>query len=318
MNATENSGRSSPGAEPAAAAPAPAAAARRIAVVTTMHAEGYRRYGREMLVSGLCHLPVDVPIHVYAEGFRVDLEAAHRLVLHDLEAAAPGLMAFKRRHRDDPRLHGRARRRRWHPHWVHASGARRRLRLLQRMRGYRWDAVRFAHKSFAVFDAARRVDADVLVWIDADTRFFAEVPREALEALVPRDCFVGHLRREHLHSECGVVAYNLRHPATRALLADLEAFYTRDLLLREREFHDSWLFDVARRRQERHGHRAHDIALGVGAHARHVLVNSPLGAFMDHMKGDRKDAGRSRPADLVVARAEAYWQPEEEDVKRAA
>jgi len=34
------------------------------------------------------------------------------------------------------------------------------------------ETVGFSHKCFAIFDAARRTDADVLLWLDADLRCF--------------------------------------------------------------------------------------------------------------------------------------------------
>ena len=40
----------------------------------------------------------------------------------------------------------------------------------------------------------------------------------------------------------------------------------------------------------------------------HPLINGPLGKFMDHMKGGRKDSGKSLPKDLMVNRSEDYWR----------
>ena len=113
--------------------------------------------------------------------------------------------------------------------------------------------------------------------------------------------------RRDIHTECGFVAYNLRHPATAAFLATFERFYTDDLFLQEEEFHDSHLFDIARERTERYGHRSYDIAEGIGRRAPHVLINSRLGRFMDHMKGKRKRAETSRASDLVIERQGGYW-----------
>jgi hypothetical protein len=39
----------------------------------------------------------------------------------------------------------------------------------------------------------------------------------------------------------------------------------------------------------------------------HPLINSVLGKWMDHMKGVRKEEGRSRTKDLMVNRTEGYW-----------
>jgi len=52
----------------------------------------------------------------------------------------------------------------------------------------------------------------------------------------------------------------------------------------------------------------YDIAEGIGARADHVLINSRLGRFMDHMKGERKASGSSHAADLLVTRSEDYWK----------
>jgi hypothetical protein len=38
------------------------------------------------------------------------------------------------------------------------------------------------------------------------------------------------------------------------------------------------------------------------------LINSEWGAWLDHLKGDRKDLGRSKREDLKVLRNESYWR----------
>jgi hypothetical protein len=275
---------------------------RRFTVVTTCHAAGYESYGRTMIETFLAHWPHHVPLMLYHEGFAPP-SAPGRIEAYDLNAASPELVAFKARHHDNPRAIGQ-----WRPH--------RRLRIgplslplpwRVKKASYRWDAVRFSHKSYAIFDAARRTDADALIWIDADTRFFADVDVAELAAMMPPDSAVSCLRRPN-HTECGFVVYNLRHPETRRLLAEFEAMYSQDLLFAEYEYHDSYLFDVVRERAEARGAHTHDIAEGAGWQASHVLINSRLGRFMDHMKGNRKVDGKSRADDLLVARDEAYWQ----------
>ena len=39
----------------------------------------------------------------------------------------------------------------------------------------------------------------------------------------------------------------------------------------------------------------------------HPLINSRLGKWMDHMKGDRKLAGSSKRKDVMPHRTEDYW-----------
>lgn len=283
-------------------APSLTAPTRRFAVVTTCHAAGFRDYGHVMVETFLAHWPAEVTLMLYHEGFDPP-SAPGRIALHDLDAASPALKAFKARHAGNPRAHGKVQPNRR----LRIGPVSLPLPLAGRKAPYRWDAVRFAHKSYAIFDAARRTDADALIWIDADTRFFADVDMAELAALAPADTAVSCLRRPN-HSECGFVVYNLRHPETRRLLDEFEAMYSQDLLFTEREFHDSFLFDIVRARAEARGARTHDIAEGAGARASHVLINSRLGRFMDHMKGDRKTEGKSRSGDLLVRRDEAYWK----------
>ena len=40
----------------------------------------------------------------------------------------------------------------------------------------------------------------------------------------------------------------------------------------------------------------------------HPLINTEWGAYLDHLKGNRKDSGRSKSKDLVVNRTEGYWR----------
>jgi hypothetical protein len=39
----------------------------------------------------------------------------------------------------------------------------------------------------------------------------------------------------------------------------------------------------------------------------HPLINGPLGKWIDHMKGGRKDTGKSLKKDIMVNRTEDYW-----------
>jgi hypothetical protein len=38
------------------------------------------------------------------------------------------------------------------------------------------------------------------------------------------------------------------------------------------------------------------------------LINTQWGAYLDHLKGDRKSQGKSHMKDLKVKRSESYWQ----------
>jgi hypothetical protein len=40
----------------------------------------------------------------------------------------------------------------------------------------------------------------------------------------------------------------------------------------------------------------------------HPLINGPLGKWIDHMKGGRKEKGKSDSKDIMVNRTEDYWR----------
>ena len=277
---------------------------RTFAIVTTCNAQGWETYGRQMISSVDQYLPRDVPVYFYVEGFQPDLRS-DRLIVRNLLASCPDLVAFKERHKNNPVAHGLVGRPRlrlivqWHK-------LRLKVRRFEWGSGYRWDAVRFSHKVFAICHAAAHCDADALFWMDADIKVFADVSREFLSAAIPEECFASCLLRP-MFSECSFIGFNLIKPATRDFLRALKSLYLTDSLFKHQQYHDSYLFDIVRRRFERRGHRVHDIASGAGKRSQHVFINSVLGQCMDHLKGMRKYKGRSDDADLRVSRGEPYW-----------
>jgi hypothetical protein len=42
--------------------------------------------------------------------------------------------------------------------------------------------------------------------------------------------------------------------------------------------------------------------------AGHPFINSDLGKYMDHMKGDRKNLGHSEPRDIKLHEDNPYWR----------
>ena len=100
---------------------------------------------------------------------------------------------------------------------------------------------------------------------------------------------------------------NLRNPATQIFLQKFQSMY--DLaetgIFTLDEWHDSFVFDAVRMQTSLNeldwsGH----IITGEG----HPLINSEWGAYLDHLKGKRKDYGKSLSTDLKVKRQEGYWQ----------
>ncbi len=114
-------------------------------VVTTFNASGYKQYGSRMIDTFLATWPQDVQLLVYAEDVAVAQQASN-LKIVNLTQASPELVEFKRIWGNVPKANG-------HPF----PGAER--------KAFKWQAVRFSHKVYAIFHAAshlqhRMVDLD--------------------------------------------------------------------------------------------------------------------------------------------------------------
>jgi len=267
---------------------------RKFAVVTTFNQSGYSRYGSKMIDTFLATWPQEVDLYVYAEDCVV-LQLDPRLHVIDLNSASPDLVAFKKQWDQVPKAIGQV------PQGpVDAKGKQHGI-------GFKWDAVRFSHKVYAIFHCASTSPADWLLWMDGDTVCHSTIGLDQLDKLCPQDrdlCFLG---RKQKYSECGLYAMNLTSAAVQDWLADFQQHYNNaeQGIFKLDEWHDSFVFDAVRQRHQLHeldwsGH----LITGEG----HPLINSAWGAYLDHLKGDRKSAGKSKPKDLKVTRTEAYWQ----------
>lgn len=184
------------------------------------------------------------------------------------------------------------------------------IEFKQRHRGravsnYRFDAVRFAHKVAALELAYRMGAGDVLVWIDADCVTHADVDAEWLDGLLG-DADFGYLKRAGKYPECGFLLIR-RNAATSEMLRRLVSLYRTDSLFQLAEWHDSWAIEQVRAEMEAHSLLRCASLSGDAESTGHPFVNGPLGERLDHLKGKRKQLGKSKTSDLRVMRGEAYW-----------
>lgn len=255
--------------------------------VTTCSEKGWKLYGERMVRSFSMYWP-KVYLHLYSEGFTADQQrvSEHKLPEWQVE--------FKARHEKMPLMNGR-------------GGAHYDLTH---------DAVRFSHKVGAVVDliehmlsfkaALGPMVADVAIWIDADVLTHAPVTRDFLQGLVTDwdNTAIAWLDRAKKYPECGFVMFNLQHPSLPALIHMWKRLYTDDLLISLDGWTDCHTLQ----------HVVKELLVPwaslSGGHTNlgHPFVNGPLGAVMDHLKGDRKHVGKSSRHDLRVKRKEHYWR----------
>jgi len=267
--------------------------AMKYSVVTTFNETGYKQYGQRMVQTFLDHWPESVDLHVYTEQCAVD-EFATNLFVHDLEQASPELVAFKKQWQAVPKANG------------DVSGDPVRNRRKDAGKGFKWDAVRFSHKVYAVFHAAKNCNADWLIWMDADMVCHGSINIHNLNRFCPTDKDLCYLGRKKKFSECGLYAMNLRSVATANFLEKFQWMYDYAELgiFTLDEWHDSFVFDAVRKNVVLNElDWSAELIVGEG----HPLINCEWGTYLDHLKGQRKSIGHSKLKDLLVDRKEDYW-----------
>jgi hypothetical protein len=276
----------------------------KIAVVTTFHEDGLNKYPQRMINTFCENWPTEVILHLYPEKCNPAIRDHSRVTLKRLEEVAE-LMTFKNTWKDVPKANGDV-----------SADPVRSLRK-DSGKGFKWHAVRFAHKVYAIFDCVKETDADILIWMDADTICHSPITMTDLYKMIPTDSELCYLGRRGKYSECGLYAMNLRSPNIQLFLKEFQRVYDQaeQGIFQLAEWHDSFVFDAVRvkfpqMRQLDWAAHLHDLrpAPGMTSGEGHPLINSQWGAWLDHLKGGRKKLGRSKPEDLKVQRTEAYWR----------
>jgi hypothetical protein len=276
----------------------------KIAVVTTFHEEGLKKYAQRMIDTFCTNWPEEIKLHIYPEKCNPAIRNHNHVTLTDLDSVKE-LTEFKDRWKGVPKANG------------DVSKDPVRSRRKDSGKGFKWHAVRFAHKVYAIFDCAKNTDADILIWMDADTICHSPITMQDLYKMIPADSELCYLGRKGKYSECGLYSMNLRSPNVQAFLKEFQRFYDQAEhgIFQLDEWHDSFVFDAVRikfpqMRQLDWAAHLHDLrpAPGMSSGEGHPLINSQWGAWLDHLKGDRKSIGRSKREDLKVQRKEAYWQ----------
>jgi hypothetical protein len=276
----------------------------KIAVVTTFHGEGLEKYAQRMINTFCDNWPTEVHLHLYPEMCNPAIRDHSHVTLKRLEEVEE-LMAFKNTWQGVPKANGDV-----------SADPVRSLRK-DAGKGFKWHAVRFAHKVYAIFDCAKTTDADILIWMDADTICHSPITIQDLYRMIPADSELCYLGRKGKYSECGLYSMNLRSPNVQAFLKEFQRVYDQaeQGIFQLAEWHDSFVFDAVRvkfpqMRQLDWAAHLNDIRpkLGSSQGEGHPLINSEWGAWLDHLKGGRKKLGRSKLEDLKVKRTEAYWR----------
>lgn len=244
-------------------------------VVTSWSSDGYRLYGRRFLKRFRKYWPASVPLVVYA-----DSAAVHRKVEVRYTFDIPEWAALAERWKHDPSVHG----------WSTKEYPR------EKNYSYLWDAARFARKVFVWRDAARKMEAGTLTWLDGDTETKGRVPEDWATGLLG-DSDVAYLGRGPMHPETGYVGFRI--PDAMPLLDWCCEAYASESF---RAMEDGWTdCHILRAAIKAVPVRAVDLTKGRYRGESHIWPSSPLACRIDHGKGLRL----KRHAEMKVSLAEA-------------
>ena len=241
---------------------------------------------------------------MYAEDCTPNNPDPEQIEIINAKTALPKLVAFKEKWKNDPKANGIP------PAHIKARRPR------DHHKEFKWHAIRFANKTYAVYDACER-SKGWCVWMDADTFVHSDWSYEQFKNLLPENSYITYVGRgkgSQTWPECGFYGMNLNHPVCHEFLKEFERMYEeaeQGIFLLE-EWHDSYVFGEILKKYK--DFPSHDYSADMylreakSGGGGHPLINGPLGKWIDHMKGGRKNVGKSKNSDIMVTRTEDYWR----------
>ena len=136
-------------------------------VVTTFNQNGYNVYANKFIKSFNDKVDNRIPLVVYAEDCKPTGDS--RTLIFDAKQTLTKLNNFKTKWGNVPKANGKC------PPEIKAKRPR------DWHKEFKWDAIRFANKVYAIFHEAKRTDADILIWMDADSIVHSTVTQEDFE-----------------------------------------------------------------------------------------------------------------------------------------
>ena len=239
--------------------------------VTTFNLEKHK-YGIEMINSFFVNWPDEVILTAYIENASAidDELVKNKIVIKEFHENIPEHKLFKNKFKEKEKYTD----------------------------DFRFNVFRFAHKVYAISKALKNVKTKYLIWLDSDIKTHKKIPFSFLNSLVEDTCYLSYLGRENIsikhlnYSECGFLIFNTEHFIHSQFWKDMMQMYDGGKLFQEKEWHDSYIFDVVRKNLEISANiknfNISDLGLVDIKSEDHVFVASVLGKFMDHKKGNRK------------------------------
>ena len=246
----------------------------KIAIVTSLNKQLYEYYAFRFLQT--YNWPFDC--YIYHEGWIPEIDPMRdNIIYRDIHETNPGLKQFAERN---------SKRNQFSTEKNDTSKIIYGLDFLK-------DAIRFSYKVYAKTHLMMEGKYDYVFWIDADVVFTKRITeQEIINKILPIDYTICYLDRPEppRYPECGFVGYNLTNSHTRNFVEKLREYYELDLLFKEEQWHDSYVWNKVR---EKYLSGQPQYNLTGTRKDGHVWSVSKLAEYTTHLKGKiKKDAGK--------------------------
>jgi hypothetical protein len=225
----------------------------KLGIVSTFSDQGYADYAEHFVDSLKNNLDKSVEVFLYVDNLAI--KSSSNIHILNLEKLVPSLVNFKTRNKD------------------------------KTVDNFLRDAVRFSHKSYAIWHAAMNSGVDILIWLDADTEIIKAVSSDYLKSFLPDSYFTSYLGRDS-YSETGFIAFDLRNPYTQEFFDIFKNYYDSDKIYTLDAYTDCHVFDATRKELE-------NLKKITGYNITPGNIKNPFNhtfkGYMIHFKGGRKD-----------------------------
>lgn len=153
-------------------------------------------------------------------------------------------------------------------------------------KNFRTNAVKFVHKTFAIWKQAEIQKSGWLIWLDCDTIVLKPINDKFLRSVCPENYAISYMGRPGKYSECGFIGFNLSYTEARDFLKEWENLYLSGEFINLPETHDSWTFDFLRKQKNE------NLFFNVNSKAitnKNPFAQSMLGTYIAHAKGEEKN-----------------------------
>lgn len=231
----------------------------KVEIVSTFSPEYYERVGKFFIDSCIKFLSPKIKLSLYVDD--LSIPSLKNFNILDLENVSPELVEFKKRNKLRPK-----------------EGS-----------AWRYGAIGFSHKVYATCHASKFSDADILVWLDADTEFLKPIDEQYFLKFISNDDDLGYLGRKTA-TETGFLIFNLQNKNTKNFLDLYQWHYDSDELFKFKEWHDGYVFDRVREKLENANNLKSKNISPVGVTKNHF--NFLHAGYIKHHKGPSNKSQR--------------------------